>query len=243
MPAVRGPAEENRKAAGRLGLGAWLGLLAACLAVVIPSVAVFLSAFHVGGPFAFGTNLLEAVGAFVLAGAVLYILSLFLYRRAFATLRQIDPDFALASVLCFLGSAGFALLLIAAAVLTGTASDLKDCLSGHPSHILACLQSNQPLGGYTAIVGFVLGWIGGIGVVLGLRLAGSHYQRRGVTLGAILYLFFLLLVLVPLVEFAVGFPGASVLLLLVPMASVLAPLFVLYGIRIERRGTGAPPTA
>lgn len=241
MPATRGSAQENRKAAGRLGLGAWLGLVAAVLAVVIPSVAVFLSTAHVGGLFAFGPNLLETVGAFVLAGSILYILSLFLYRRAFATLRRIDPDFALASVLCFLGSAGFVLLLIAAAVLTGTASGLEDCLSGHPSHVLSCLESNQPLGAYTAVLGFVLGWIGGIGVALGLWLAGSHYQRRGVDLGAILYLCFLLLVLVPLVELAVTFPGGSALLLLVPIASVLAPLFVLYGIRFERRAAGAPP--
>ena len=243
MPAVRGPPEENRKAAGRLGLGAWFGVAAACLAVLIPSIAVFLSSVDVGGPFSFGTSFLQTAAALVLAGGVLYILSLFLYRRAFATLYQIDPDFALPSVLCFLGSAGFALLLIAAAVLTGTASGLKDCVSGHPSHVLSCLQSNQPLGAYTAIVGFVLGWIGGIGVALGLWLAGSHYRRRGMDLGAILYLCFLLLVLVPLVELAVPFPGGSAPLLLVPIASVLAPLFVLYGIRFERRGAGAPPTA
>ena len=243
MPAVRGSAEENRKAAGRIGLGAWLGVGAALLAVGIPSVALVLSTRPAGAVFGFGPGLLEATGALVLAGAALYFVSLFLYRRAFATLRRIDPEFALASELCLLGSVGFVLLLIAAGILTGTASSLADCLAGHPSRALTCLESNQPLGAYTAVIGFVLGWLGGLGIVLGLWLAGTHYQRRGVDVGAIFYLLFLLAVLVPLVDLFVPFSAGSALLLVLPIASLLAPFLVLYGIRFERRPRGAPVTA
>ena len=243
MPARRGTLEENRTAARRIGWGALFGLAAAVLAIGIPSIAIFLVTLHPGGALAFGTGLVELSGGLVLAGALLYILSLFLYRRSFAALRRLDAEFALASALCLVGSVGFVLLLVAATVLAGTASSLQNCLAGHPSHALACLASNAPLGAYTAIAGFVLGWLGGLGVVFGLWLAGSHYQRRGVDLGAVLYLFFLLVLLVPFFELAASFTGGNVFLLVVPLASVLAPLFVLIGIRFETRPAGAPPTA
>ena len=84
----RGTLGENRKAAGRLRAGAWLGLGAAILAIVTPSVAILLSAIDVAGTKGVGTALLEVSGAVVLAGAILYIVSLFLYRRAFAVLRR-----------------------------------------------------------------------------------------------------------------------------------------------------------
>jgi hypothetical protein len=241
-------AERDRKGAFRLGLGAWLGLFAAVIAIVLPSVAIFASSYNPGGFFAFSTSLLQTSTVLILVGAVLFLLSLFIYRRAFSVLRKLDPDFSLASFLCLLGSLGFVLILVAAAVVTGSASNVLGCISGQPSHALSCLQANQPLGAYTAIVGFVLAWLGGLGIVLGLWVAGGYFGERLLDLGAIVYLFFLFLLLAPLVELAVPFEGGQFLLVIVPVMSFAAPAFVLLGIlpRIradQRAAPTAPPTA
>lgn len=227
--------ELRHKGARRLGLGAWFGLFAAVFAVLLPSVALFVSAYNTGGGFSLGSSVLSGAGALILVGAVLYILSLFIYRRAFATLRRVDADFVLASLLCFLGSVGFVLILVAAAVVTGSSSSIIGCLRGAPSHLLSCLETNQPLGAYTALVGFVLAWLGGLGVVLGVWQAGGFFREPAVDLGAMVYLFFLLLLLAPLVELAFAFPGGSFLLVVVPVLSVAAPALVLVGIVPESR--------
>ncbi len=236
-------AEYDQKGATRLGSGAWLGLLAAVIAVVVPSLALFASAYAPSGFFSFAPSLLQVSGALVLVGAVFYILSLFLYRRAFATLRRLDPEFSLASFLCLLGSVGFVLILAAAAVLTGTASSLLGCIHGSPTHALSCLESNQPFGAYTALIGFVLAWVGGFGIVYGLWLAGGRYDDRTLDLGSLVYLLFLLLVLVPFFEIAFPFPGGEFLLVLVPVLSVAAPGFVLLGVVSRPRGRAAVPSS
>ena len=241
-----GPAEaavRNRKGAFRLGLGAWLGLFAGLIAIVLPSVAIFAAAYNPGGFFSFAPSLVQTSGALVLGGAILFVLSLFLYRWGFSALRRVNPDFYVASALCMLGSVGFVLILVAAAVVTGSASSLLTCIHGQPSHALSCLEANQPLGAYTALVGFVLAWLGGFGIVLGLWLAGSHYREPALTLGSGVYLFFLFLILAPFVELAFALPDGQFLLVIVPVMSVAAPLFVLLGvlpkIRAEPGPTGA----
>jgi hypothetical protein len=233
--AAEDAARYNEKGAFRLGMGAWLGLLAALIAIVLPSLVLFAGAYNPGGFFSFAPGLVQLSGVLVLVGAVLYILSLLLYRRAFSALRRVDPEFSLASFLCLLGSVGFVLLLVAAAVLTGTASTLLGCVHGQPTHALSCLESNQPLGAYTAIAGFVLAWLGGFGIVYGLWRAGSHFSDRALDLGAVVYLLFLFLVLVPFLEIAFPFPGGQFLLVIVPVLSLAAPGFVLLGSSSKRR--------
>ncbi len=222
--------EEDRVGAGRLRWGAWVGLVAAALGLLLPSFSLFLAGQGSLRTLAFGTALLRATGLFVLIGAAFFVLSLFLYRRAFAHLRQSSPEFALASALCLLGSVGFLLILVAAAYLTGSASNLGSCLQGHPSNALSCMETNQPLGAYTAIVGFVLGWLGGIGIVLGLWLASDHFEERTIALGSALYLLLLLLALAPFLELLFTVPGGGYLLLLLPLVGVGAPTMVLFGI-------------
>jgi len=233
-------AAQDEKGTIRMGLGAWMGLFAGLLAIVIPIVAVVVSSYHVGGVFSFGT-FVQASSGLILAGAILYLLSLFLYRRAFAALRKVDSDFSAASFLCLVGSLGFLLIIISAAVLAGSAASVFSCAHGQPSHALSCLESGQPLGAYTGIAGFVCAWLGGLGIVLGLWLAGGRFARRTIDAGAVVYLVFLFLVLVPFVELAVGIPDVQALLLLVPVLTILAPLLVLVGAgeRRPRRGTAA----
>ncbi len=239
-------AERNRKGATRLGIGGWLGVLAAIIAIVLPSGALFAATYNPGGFFSFAPRLLQASALLVLVGAVFYFLSLILYRFAFATLQKVEPEFTLASVLCLIGSVGFLLIVVAAAVVLGNASSLLDCLKGQPSHVLSCLQANQPLGAYTVLVGFVCAWLGGFGIVLGLWIAGGHYDEPALDLAAVLYLFFLLLLFAPLVEVAYPFPGGEFLLVAVPILAIAAPALVLVGLLLRERrarsgfGGGSP---
>lgn len=232
---------QDEKGAFRIALGAWLGLFAGVIAIVLPIVAIFLSAYDPGGFFGFGTSMVETSGALILAGAVLYILSLFFYRRGFASLRKVDGDFGLASFLCILGAVGFILLLVAAAVLTNSSTSVLQCASGHPSHALSCLQSGQPLGAYTGLVGFVLAWLGGFGVVYGLWLAGDRFDEPPVTLGSLFYLAFLFFLFSPLIALSVSLPGVAFFLLVVPVLTVTAPALVLLGTvpEVRRRSAAA----
>ena len=222
--------EEDRIAAGRLRWGAWVGLVAAALALLLPSFALFLTGPEGPRTLGFGTELVRATGLLVLLGATFFVVSLFLYRRAFAHLRKSAPEFALASALCLVGSVGFLLILVAAAYLTGSATSLESCFQGHPSNALSCMETNQPLGAYTAIVGFVLGWLGGGGFVLGLWLACDHFVERTIARGSVLYLLLLLLALGPFLELLFTVPGGGYLLLLLPLVGVAAPTLVLFGI-------------
>jgi hypothetical protein len=232
-------AELNAKAAGRIGTGAWLGLGAAILAVFLPSLSILLAKYGLPDVLPLGTAGLQTSGTLVLLGAILFVLSLFLYRRGFASLRKLKPEFSLASALCLIGSVGFILILVAAAVLTGTASNLETCIQGRPSHALSCLESNQPLGAYTALVGFALGWLGGLGIALGLSLASTHYKAGAVGVGSGLYLLFLLLALAPFVALFYSFSTAPYLLVALPFFAIAAPASVLAGVRSWTARQGA----
>jgi len=226
---------QDEKGVFRLALGAWFGLFAGVIAIVFPVVALFLSAYETGGFFSLGTSFLQTSGALILAGAVLFILSLLFYRRGFAALRRVDGDFTLASFLCILGSVGFLLILVSAAVLTNSSASVVHCINGQPSHALSCLQSGQPLGAYTGLSGFVLAWLGGLGIVYGLWRAGDRFGERPISLGAFIYLLFLFLLFLPLIALTVAVPEVGLFVLVVPILTVAAPLMVLVGTMPEVR--------
>lgn len=172
-----------------------------------------------------------------MAGAILFLLSLLLYRIAFASLRRADRWFTLASALCLLGTFGFVLLLLAAVVLLGSSDSLLTCLQGRPTRALSCLRSGSPLGGYTALIGFWMGWLGGLGIVLGLGFGGRFFHRPGLGGGAALYAILLLVLVGPFIALVVSFPGAPYLLLAVPLLIVLAPGLVYAGARAPPPGS------
>jgi len=223
--------EEENRGLRRLGTGAGVGLAGGILAVVLPVVFLWLSAYNPGGFFTYGTALIQTTGFFVLTGAVLFLVSLFVYRRGFAVLRKVDGRFAVASVLCIIGSIGFLLLLVSAALLVGASNSLIQCIHGAPSHALSCLRSGQPLGAYTGLVGFWLGWLGGLGIVVGLSMAGRRYRNGTVSGGAALYAILLLVLIGPFVALVTPLPGLQYLLLAAPIFIVLAPGLVLGGTR------------
>jgi hypothetical protein len=229
------PSAESRelevKGVGRLGTGAGLGLAGGIAGVVLPIAFLWLTDHDPGGFFVYNTMLVDTTGYLVLAGAILLLVSLFLYRRGFAVLRKVDGRFATASALCIIGSIGFLLLLVSAAVVVGSSSSLIHCLHQTPSGALSCIRSGQPLGAYTGLVGFWLGWLGGLGIVIGLALAGRRYQNGAVTAGAALYAILLLVLIGPFLGLLTPLPGIEYLLLAAPLFLVLAPGLVLGGAR------------
>lgn len=226
------PSESERKGLDRIATGAGVGLAGALLAVVVPVTFLLVAAY---APASFlslhQTGFIEASALLIVAGAVLLLVSLFLYRRAFAQLRKVDPRFIAASVLCLIGTIGFLLILVSALVIVGSANSLLSCIHGQPTHALTCLRSGEPLGAYTGLVGFWLGWLGGVGLVLGLSAGSSRFRSRSIGVGAALYGVLLLAIVGPFVALVVTFPGVEYLLLVAPVLSLAAPLFVLRGSR------------
>jgi hypothetical protein len=229
----------DQKGAGRIGIGAGLGFAGALCAIVVPLAFVFLVTEVHSGFFVFDSTLVQATSILVLVGAILLLLSLFFYRRSFSALRKVDRRFVAASVLCIIGALGFLLLLVAAAVVVGDANSLLACAHGQPSHALSCLKSGQPLGAITGTVGFLLAWLGGLGVVLGLFLAGNRFHVGALGGAAVVYLVLLLILLIPFVALVVSLPNLSALVLLAPILAILAPGLALVGANRSRAALGA----
>jgi hypothetical protein len=226
------PGEQESLGLDRVATGAAVGLAAAILAIVLPVAFLLVATYSPGGFLALNqSSFITATAIFLLAGALLFLFSLFLYRRGFSHLRKVDSRFTVASLLCLVGTLGFLLVLIAAVVILGSENSLVSCINGHPTHALTCLRSGEPLGAYTGLAGFWLGWLGGVGIVLGLWAGASRVHSRSIGLGAVLYAVLLLALIGPFVSLVVAFPGVEYMLLLVPILSVLAPYFVFHGSR------------
>ncbi|MCI4343014.1 MAG: DUF973 family protein [Thermoplasmata archaeon] len=222
---------EDVKGAHRIAVGAGLGVAAAVITFVLPLSLLWLALYAPGGFFQFNTALVQEVSLLILAGAILFLLSLFVYRRGFAVLRGVDRRFTVASILCLIGSLGFLLLLVAVVVILGSTSSLLTCIHGQPSHALSCLRSGQPLGAYTGLLGFWLGWLGGVGLVLGMSSAGRRFSRGSLYGAAALYAILLLALVGPFVGLIYPVPGAEYLLLLSPVLALLAPALAYAGSR------------
>ncbi|MCI4364218.1 MAG: hypothetical protein L3K13_08005 [Thermoplasmata archaeon] len=235
-PQARAITEQDIRGVNRLAIGAGLGVAGGVLAVVLPIAFLLVSTYYPGGFFTFSSTFVEVTSVLLLAGALLFLFSLFAYRRAFVALRKVDHRFVGASVLCLVGSLGFLLLVLSSVALLGSSSSLLACLHGQPSHALSCVRSSSPLGAYTGLAGFWLGWLGGLGIVSGLFLGARRFRRRSLAGGGILYTLLLLVLIAPFVDLVYSFEGAQYALLAAPFLVLLAPALV-YG------GSRAPPTS
>jgi len=224
------PTTQEKDGLYRIATGAAVGLAAAILTIVVPIAFLLVASYAPGGFLSLNQGAyIEATALLILAGALLFLFCLFLYRRGFAQLRKVDSRFTAASILCLVGSIGFLLLLVAAILIVGSANSLLSCTSGHPTHALTCLRSGNPLGAYTGLAGFWLGWVGGVGIVLGLSASSSRFHDRSMAVGAALYAVLLLALVGPFVSLVVSFPGVEYLLLVVPIVCLAAPWFVYRG--------------
>ncbi len=227
------PTEREISGAHRVSLGAGLGVAAALISVVLPIAFLLLASYAPGGFFQYGQMFFQALSVLLLAGAILFVLSLVIYRLGFGALRATDKRFVPVSILCLVGSVGFLLLLVTAAILIGGSNGLVLCIQGRPTHTLSCLEATQPLGAYTGLVGFWLVWLGGWGLVAGLVLFGTRYHQGTVSVGSGLYAILLLVLVGPFVALLFPFAGAQYLLLSAPILALLAPAFVFAGSRVS----------
>jgi hypothetical protein len=234
------PRELDAKGVRRLGLGAGLGFAGALAAIVLPLVFLYVASDDPGGFFVLSPQLVQVTSILILAGAILLLLSLFLYRRSFAALRKLDPRFYVASVLCIVGSLGFLLLFITAAVVVGNSSSLLACAHGQPSHAISCLESGQPLGALTGLVGFLLGWLGGLGIMIGLFLAGGRFHSGSLRVSSALYGILLIILIIPFLGLLIALPHLSYLIVLAPVLAVLGPGLALVGSTRATRSLPVP---
>ncbi|MGA8542323.1 MAG: hypothetical protein WB947_02095 [Thermoplasmata archaeon] len=234
------PQELEEKGVLRLGLGAGLGFAGAITAIVVPLTFLFLVANFPGGFFVWNSMFVEVLSILVIAGAILLLISLFVYRRSFAALRKVDRRFLAASVLCIIGSLGFLLLLVAVAVVANNSGSLLTCVRGPTSGALHCLESGQPLGAYTGLIGFFLGWIGGVGIVLGLLMAGGRFHNGSISAGGVVYALLLVVLILPFVALFVTVPGAKDLVIIAPLLAVVGPGLALAGSVRTSRKIAAP---
>ena len=223
------PRAEDVRGAHRLAIGGGLGVAAGVVALLVPTLALWVALYHPTGFDRLGDPLVDLLSGLVLAGAILLLLCLLFYRSAYSRLRRVDPRFSVASFLCLIGSVGFLLVVVAATVFLGSAGSLVVCLHGAPAHALGCLESGTPLGGYTALVGFWLGWLGGAGIVVGLAAAGRRFGRGSLYAGAFLYAALLLVLIGPFLALVYAVPDMADLLLVLPFLAVVAPALVLLG--------------
>ncbi len=219
-------ASEVQTGVGRLAMGAGLGVAGGLIGVLLPISFVELARYRVSAFFVFDVRLFQVLSTLVIAGAVLLFLSLFLYRRAFASLRGEGGGFAIASGLCLAGTLGFISLLVAAILVFGSSDTLATCVGGRPTQALSCLRSASPLGGATAVLGFWLGWIGGVGIVLGLLSSGRRFLQPAFYGGSGLYAILLLVLVGPFLSLLYPIPYVADLLFSVPLLLLLAPAFV-----------------
>lgn len=221
----------ERKGLHRFRIGAGLGLAAAVVAILLPFALLWLANYNPGGLFTFDSTLLRYTNWLLIAGALLFLLSLMMYRWGFSALRKIDPRLNVAVALCWIGSIGFFLVVIIASYFLGSIDSLTACIHGQPTSALSCLNSQSPLGAATAVIGFWLGWVGSVGVVLGLLIAGGRFASGLLVSGGVLYLLLLLVLVLPFAGMLTNIPGLDYIFFLAPLFGLLGPIFVLGGAR------------
>ncbi len=234
------PSTEEGKAAGDLRLGGGLAVLGSFLLLAAPVALLLLARAKLFGFSGFGQGSLHLDAVLAIVGAVLVLVALILYRRAFSHLKHVDPILRVASLLCLVGSVGALALIVAGAYFAGGSAAVATCAAGPARQVLSCLRSSDPNAGYAALAGFWLVWIGIVGVASGLVLAGRHFSRTAVVAGGAVYAVLAVDLLLPFAGLLAHLPGVAEALAVAPFAAVLAGLLVLIGAPSRKSVADAP---
>ncbi len=226
-----GVAPDDPRGIDKIATGAAIGLASGVVGLAFPVGLVLLATYSPGTVFLTGVELVEATALFALVGALLFAGSLLLFRTGFAALRKFDPRFWVASVLCMIGTVGVILVLIPIGLAATYSDSLANCVRGAPSRALGCLSSVAPLAADWAIVAFWLLWLGGLGIVVGVGLAGVRYRQGWFYGGAALYALLLLGLLGPVLGLLFPIGSLTYPLLAVPFFVLAAPATILHGSR------------
>ena len=206
--------------------GGLLGAVGGLVALGLPITFVYLAKYNPGGFFVFAPALVQLTSAVVLMGSVLVMASFFCYSWSYSVLRRTHHGFWGPYILYFIGSSGLILIAVAAAFATGGPAALEACVKGSYSNALSCIDSASPIVAYAGTLGFWLGWVGGIGLAVGLFLASRSFRSVGYRAAGALYALLLVVLVGPFVGLLYPVPYVTYLLAAVPVLAILAPAFV-----------------
>ncbi len=228
---------DEQKGLRRLRAGAAVGLVGGMIGLVLPVSLNLIALYRLFGLVAISSTLVQFTAVFVLVGAIVFAVSLMIYRFGFTALRKLDRWFFVASALAIVGSVGLVLLAVSTLSALYSTPSIVQCIQAAPSSALSCLRAAQPLTAYSAALGLWLAWLGGLGIVVGLSLAGRRYLDGWLLGGGVVYALLLLVLIAPLVSILFPLGGWQYPLLTVPVLALLAPALVYRG----SRGAGAEP--
>jgi hypothetical protein len=213
----------------RIVAGSTIGLAAGIVGLALPVTLFFLADYSPGTILLSPSNLIQVTAILALAGAILFAISLTLYRWGFWSLQSVDRRFWAASALCLLGTVGVILIVLPMA-LAFTASDaMASCIQNAPTKALACLNAAAPLDSVVALAGFWLIWLGGLGIVVGIGLISVRYRESYLGVGAGLYALLLLGILTPVLGLVFPLEGLVYSIFALPVLVLLAPVLISYG--------------
>jgi peptide-methionine (S)-S-oxide reductase len=218
---------EEAKGADLLRRGAVAGLGGATLSLVVPMASVYLALAHPGGVFGITPPFLRLTSLLVVAGASLLFVSFVLFRSGFAHLRHADRRFRVVSALCLVGSVGLLALVAAGLLVADQPGPVATCVVRPLGPVLTCLQSAAPYGADLGLAGFILSWLGGVGIVLGFVIGSTHFEPPELLLAAVAYGALLCVLVLPVEGALNPLPGVRDLLLAGPPLALAAPGLVL----------------
>jgi hypothetical protein len=219
----------------RISTGSAIGLAAGVIGLGLPITLILLPTLSPGTIYLTGPELIETTAGLALVGAVLFAVSLLVFRLGFAALRGFDRRFWTASILCMIGTVGVILIVVPIALAASSSDAIARCIQGAPSRTLACVSSVAPLASYWAIAAFWLLWLGGLGIVVGITLAGRRYRQIWLYLGAALYAVLLLGLLAPLLGLLFPIGALTYPLLAAPFLVLLGAALIFQGSRRAMR--------
>jgi hypothetical protein len=217
------------KGVRRLATGSTVGLAAGIVGLFLPVTLILLATYFPGTIFLTGRQLIEVTAVLALGGAILFAVSLTLYRWGFWSLQTIDRRFWVASALCLLGMIGVVLVVFPMALAFVSSDAMASCIQGAPTKALTCLNSTAPLAGDLGLAGIWLLWIGGLGVVVGIGLASLRYREVWLTAGAVAYSLLLLGLIAPALALVFPVDGLVYPVLAIPLLILLAPALISHG--------------
>jgi hypothetical protein len=224
------PVEVEIAGVRRIQAGAIAGIVGLALGALTPFYLLFVlgvgvnAATATGGSASVAFTLVEVVFLSLFAGVALLLVSFGLYTAGFAKLRRADRKFGAPMGLAIVGLLGFLVIVGLVGLLAALLLQVIGCGGpGVATSSCVTLAATVPdpvtlLGGL--FLGFIVGLVGWIGLVLGLYRVGRRYGSTLTRVGAILYV--------------------------VPVADVVAPILILVGtsgIVRKLRTTGASPSA
>ncbi len=200
------PVDAEERGVRRAQLAALLSVLGIALALLGPFIlfiALGLTIPVIGisfGAAALTITLIEGLLGLVVAGVFLEMISFGLYTSSFGLVRHVDSRFRAPRALSVVGVVGFLLVGLAAAALLGEIFQAVECAASGAG--TSCIDPTiAQLAAFMFIGGLLLGFVGWIGLLLGLYRFGSRYESTLLKVSAILMIFPLVNLIAPILAF------------------------------------------